>query len=129
MQVYTEGEKLHMKLEGKTSELLTKIEPKIYWKYVTNKKGRTFLYVELEKSLYGTLQASLLFWRNLTSSLQEWGLEINTYDWCVANKTVNGKKMTVVWNVDDLNIYHENGDTVDTLISKRSEQYEKEADK
>ena len=67
------------------------------------------------------LQASLLFWRNLTSSLQEWGFEINPYDWCVTKNTVNGKQMKVVWHVDDLKISHENKDTVDALINKFSE--------
>ena len=74
------------------AELLTNLEPKLYLKYVTNEKGRTVLYVKLKKSLYGTLQAALLFWRNLTTSLQEWGFEISPYNWCVANKTVNGGK-------------------------------------
>ena len=36
--------------------------------------------------------------------------------------------MTVVWNVEDLKIYHRNGDTVDALIKKISERYVKEAD-
>ena len=62
-----------MKPEGKMSELLTKLDPKLYQKYVTNKEGRTVLCVELKKSLYGTLQAVLLFCQNLTSILQEWG--------------------------------------------------------
>ena len=51
-----------MKLEGKMEEPPTNLNPKLYRKYVTNKKGRTVLYVELKKSLYGTLQAALLFW-------------------------------------------------------------------
>ena len=59
-------------------ELLTKLDPNLYRKYVTNKEVRTVLYVELKKSLYGTLQAVLLFWRNLMSILQKWGFEINT---------------------------------------------------
>ena len=128
IQADMEGETVHMKLEGKMAELLTKLDPKLYRKYVTNEKGITILYVELEKGLYGTLQAALIFWQNLTSSLQEWGFEINPYNWCVANKTVNRKQMIAVWHVDDLQISHENGDTVDALISKLSEQYGKEAD-
>ena len=63
------------------AELLTKLDPKLYRKYMTNKRGRTVLYVELKKSLYGTLQAELLFWRNLVSSLHDWGFDINPYDW------------------------------------------------
>ena len=50
-------------------ELLTKLDLKLYRKYVTNERGRTVLYLELNKALYGTLQAEILFWRNLTSSL------------------------------------------------------------
>ena len=60
--------------------------------------------------------------------LQEWGFEINPYDWCMANNIVNGKHMTVVWYVDDLKISHKNQDTVDALIRKLSERYGKEAD-
>ena len=56
------------------------------------------------------------------------GVKINPYDWCVANKTVNGKQMTVVWHVDDLKFSHENGYTVGALINKLRDQYGKEAD-
>ena len=67
----------------------------------------------LKKSLYGTLQAALLFWGNLTSILQEWGFEINPYDWCTANNTINRKQMTFIWHVEDLDISHENVEIVD----------------
>ena len=71
MQADMEGETVHMNLEGKMKKLLTKLDPKLYRKYGTNERGRMVLYVELKKDLYGTLQAALLFWKNLTSSLQE----------------------------------------------------------
>ena len=48
MQADMEGETVYMKLEGKMSELLKKLDPKLYRKSVTNKKGRTVLYVELK---------------------------------------------------------------------------------
>ena len=78
--------------------------------------------MDLKKVLYRALQAALLFWINLTSSLHQWIFEVNPYDWCVANKTVDGKKMTVVWYVDNLKIYHVNVDAVDALISQISEK-------
>jgi hypothetical protein len=31
---------------------------------------------------------------------------INPYDFCVANKIINGKQCTVVWHVDDLKVSH-----------------------
>ena len=80
MQLYMEGETVHMKMEGKNSYLLTKLNPTLYHKYAKNNKGRTVLYVDLKRVLYGTLQAALLFWKNLTSILQEWGFEVNPYD-------------------------------------------------
>ena len=60
------------------------------------------MYVKLKKALYGTLQAALLFWKNLMNVLIEWGFVVNPYDWCVAKKMVNGKQLTIVWHVDDL---------------------------
>ena len=48
MQADMEGEIVHIKLEGKMAELLTKLDPKLYRKYATNEKGSTFLYVELK---------------------------------------------------------------------------------
>ena len=56
-----EGDTLHMKLECKMAYLMKNIDPKIYKKYVTKKKERMVLYVDLKESLYGTLQATLLF--------------------------------------------------------------------
>ena len=47
---------------------------------------------------------------------------MNPYDWCVANKVVNGKTCTIVWHVDDLKISHVYSSVVDEMIeSLRSE--------
>ena len=72
--------------------------------------------MKLEKALYGTLRAALLFWRKLSSKLVEWGFEINPYDWCVANKMVNGRQLTVLWHVDDLKISHVDESAVRDVI-------------
>ena len=34
------------------------------------------------------------------------GFETNPYDWCVANKDINGSQCTIVWHVDDLKVSH-----------------------
>ena len=34
------------------------------------------------------------------------GFELNSYDPCVANKIIGGKKMTVFWNVDNIKVPH-----------------------
>ena len=44
-------ELVHIKLKGKMVDLLIKIEPKLYCKFVLVKKGKLILYVELKKAL------------------------------------------------------------------------------
>jgi hypothetical protein len=93
-----------MALRGEMAELLVKLEPKIYRKYVTrDAKGKPILYVRLLKALYGLLRSALLFYRKLRGELEAYGFEVNPYDPCVANMmTPSGKQMTVMWHVDDL---------------------------
>ena len=76
------------------------------------------IYVKLKKALYGTIQTALLFWKNLTKVLKKWGFTINPYGWCVANKLVKGKQLTIVWNVDDLKISRVDQEVVSDLIEK-----------
>eukprot|EP00957_Ditylum_brightwellii_P001556 121820-Ditylum_brightwellii.AAC.1 len=120
-------ELIHMKVEGTMAELLVKIDPSMYRKHVRMENGKSVLYVELKKALYGTLQAAYLFWKNLTATLEEWVFVINPYDWCVANKEINGKQCTIVWHVDDLKISHVDQKVVDGIITNLQEKYGKEA--
>ena len=76
-------------------------------------------------ALYGTLKAALLFWKKLTESLKLLGFIINLYDWCIANKTINGKQCTIVWHVDDLKVSHKQTSVVDEIISSLRTEYKK----
>ena len=127
MQAGMEGDDVHMKMEGKMAELLVKLDPKLYRKYITSENGKSVLYVTPKKALYGTLQAAMMFWKMLSTSLQEWGFKINPYDWCVANKIVDGKQLTIVWHVDDLKISHANPAVVTTIIDQLKSEYGKES--
>jgi hypothetical protein len=109
--------KVVMKLEGVMVEVIVKIDPKLYTKYTAKENGKDVIYVILQKALYGTLQATLLFWQNLSTQLKEWGFVINPYDFCVANKTINGKQCTVVWHVDHLKISHMDRKVVTTILN------------
>ena len=44
------------------------------------------------------------------------GFEINPYDPCVANKTINGTQMTIRWHVDDLMISHLSQDKIMKVV-------------
>ena len=56
-------ETVHMRLHGTMAELIAKIDPKLYRKYMQLENGKPLMYVELAKALCGTLRAALQFWR------------------------------------------------------------------
>jgi hypothetical protein len=108
------------------AEVIMKLDTKKYEKYMVQENGQDTIYVKLTKALYGTLQAALLFWQNLSSKLQEWGFEINPYDFCVANKIINGKQCTIAWHVDDLKISHVAAKAVTSVINLLDATYGQE---
>lgn len=82
---------------------------------------------ELDKAPCGTLQAALLFWKELSGFLEEEGFEANPCDSCVMNENVNGKQLTVGWHADDLKASHVNQDDLEDLIKKTEQRFGKEA--
>ncbi len=66
-----EEDKAVMRLRGKLAELMVKVAPKIYTKYVIiNRKGKTALYVRLLNALYGIMKAALLYYQRFVTNLQ-----------------------------------------------------------
>ena len=120
-------EKVHIRIEGEMAKLLAKLDPNVYRKFVAVENGKLVLYAELSKALYGTLRAALLFWRLLSKLLKSWGFVINPYDWCVANKMIDGKQCTILWHVDDLKISHVSADVVTRIIQQLDDRFGKEA--
>ena len=112
---------VYVRLSGPLETLLTKVDNKKYEKFVVEERGKPVISVRLKKSLYGTLNAPMLFQKYLTAELKGWGFAINPYNECVANKTVNGKQCTILWHVDDLEIYHVNSKVVDSVLGKLGE--------
>ena len=94
---------------------------------MVTENNKPVLYVELIKALYRTLRATLVFWRKLTAKLIEWGFTINPYDWCVANKQINGQQCTLVWHVDDMKMSHAHSRVVNTIINMLEQEFGIEA--
>ena len=115
-----------MRLDGILAELMVKVAPALYCKYVTtNAKGKAVLYVQLEKAVYyGMMKSALLFYRKLVADLTSLGYVINPYDPCVANKMINGKQMTICWHVDDLIIGHVESSVVTTFLTWLASRYD-----
>jgi hypothetical protein len=100
---------------------------KLHRKYVRDENGKAVLYLELLKAIYGMLRSALLFWKLLSSKLIIWGFMINPYDWCVANKIIDGKQCTVLWHVDNLKIAHVSEDVNTDIIKISNDEFWKEA--
>ena len=96
-----------MVLKGRLAELMVQVAPNLYRKYISvDKKSTAILYVKMQKAMYGLLRSALLLYRKLVQDLESNLFILNSYDPCVANKTINGKQMTVYWHVDDLKVSH-----------------------
>jgi hypothetical protein len=61
----------------------------------------------------------------LDGNLAEWGFELNPYNWCVANKMINGKQCTILWHVDDLKISHVDPEVVEVILRLLNKRYGK----
>ncbi len=76
---------------GPFVDILVFIAPNVNGPYVTvGKKGKKQLLVQSLTALYGTMVASLLYYKKFVKSLKSKGFKLNHYDPCVANKQVNG---------------------------------------
>jgi len=74
------------------------------------------MYVKLKHALCGTLQAAMLFWKDLTKTLTDLGFIVNPYDRCVTNKMIGGKQCTVLWHVENIKISHVSNDVITSVI-------------
>ena len=65
LQAYND-ERILMLLRGKLAEMMVRIDPSLYRKYMTySDKGVPMLYVRLNNALCGMLRAALLFYKRL----------------------------------------------------------------
>ena len=53
------------------------------------------------------------------------GFELNPYDPCVANKTINGKQLTLVWLVDNIKASHVEAEAVKRMAKCIRKTYER----
>ena len=70
------------------------------------------------------MKAALLFYIKFVKNLKSIGFELKPYDPCVANKIVNGAKLTVVYHVDDLKVSHVDAGVVTIMFVWPQKTYE-----
>ena len=101
------------------------IAPDVYGEYATiGKKGKKQLLVQCLNALYGTMVASLLYYKKFVKSLRSTRFKLNPYDPCVANKQVDGEQLTVCFHVDDCKISHISPKVMSNTIDWLRSEYE-----
>ena len=73
--------------------------------------------MKLVRSIYRCIQSALLWYDLYSNKLKDMGFEINPYDKCIANKTINGNHFTIGWYVDDKNISQKESKVVDDMLT------------
>ena len=125
-RIKNDEDKVVLRLRGKLADLLIKTAPEIYRKHITiNRKGETALYARALNEIYGIMKATLIFYQKFVGDLMTIGFELNPYDPCVANKTINRKKLTLVWHVDDIKASHVESEVVTRMEKCLRKTYER----
>ena len=121
----TEGAYLHanmdnytlLKLTGVDVDIMCKVD-RLYKEFVTTKNNKRALYLWLAKALYGCVKLALLWYDLFANTLTKMNFELNSYDPCVANKTIDRSQCTIVWYVDKNKIPHAKRSIVTSMIKK-----------
>ena len=83
------------------------------------------MHEESKKAIYGTLDASLLFWAKLPKILEEMLYQRNEYDWCVMNKIIYDNQCIILWNVYDLKTSNFNPAVISNVLADIDAEYGK----
>jgi hypothetical protein len=114
-----------IRLRGVLVDMLLEVAPGVYDKYVTlDAKGNKQLIVQCLNAIYGTMVASLLYYKKFGKTLLREGFVINPYDCGVANRMVKGKQQTILWHVDDCKLSCVYTKANDKLIEVIRQEYE-----
>ena len=106
-RVEDEKDMAFIKICGVLVDILVEIAPDVYKLHVTtDKKGVKQLLVQCQNALYGTIVASLLYYRKFTKILIDIGFMINPYEPCISNKIIDGQHMTICYHVGDCKLSH-----------------------
>ena len=94
-------------------DILLEIIPETYWEYVVYEEKIKVLCVRMEKTLYGMMILSILYYKNFWSDIESIGYKVNPYDPCVANKQHN-----ITWHADEIEESH-----VDPKVNDESHKW------
>ena len=110
---------------GVLVNLLLKRDPEFYGTFVTTyKRDENMIIVQCTNVIYGTMVASLIYYNKFVKKLKRNGLQLNTYDICVANSLLNDNQKTICFHVDDCKISHQDSKVNEEFIKTLYDEYE-----
>ena len=86
--------------------MLVQISSEVHGPYVVFDNGQKMIYAQVLRTIYGMLQAALLWYKKFRKDLEAQGFKFNPYDPCVANQMVKGLQHTILFHVDGLKCSH-----------------------
>ncbi len=118
-------ETVMMKITGVLVDMLVKLNPELYGRYVVYERNRRnkVLYVQVMRAIYGMLEAAILWYKKFRGELEQKGFKFNPYDPCVANRTEKGPHHTLLFHVDDLKFSHKDSKVNDQFDKWLQENY------
>ena len=96
--LWPKGKKVLLKLRGKFVNIMCNVNLE-YKKYIIyeGKKKQKVLYLRVLRALYGCIESALLWYNLYSKTLKDMGFEINPYDKCIMNKTINGSQCSIAF--------------------------------
>jgi hypothetical protein len=124
-RVENEKDMAFIKIRGILVEILVEIAPDVYKPHISrDKKGVKQLLVQFQNAFYGTMVASLLYYRKFVKSFTDIDFTINPYNPCMANKKIEGRQMNICFHVDDCKLSHHKKKVMDSMIDYLHQEYE-----
>ena len=111
-----ECEQIILILQGPVADSSIDTAPEICIDFVCVVKGQNVPHLECTNVIQGMLKAALPFCKKFKKDIKSKGFEMNPHDQCMANQTMNGKQMTVLWHVADLKASHVARKTLDEFV-------------
>ena len=97
-------------------DIMLEIDPSLKGCVKTYKSGKKVMYGKLNKAVYGTLLAGILFYTKLSKFLKGEGFKMNLYDLYCFTKMINGSSCTLLFYVDDIYASHKDQSVLNDLL-------------
>lgn len=116
-----------IQIDAETAKILVEIKPE--WEIYVNqgvgpkKTFKGFMFFEINRALYGLIEASLAWYENILETLLNMGFVQSLSDPCVLHNYSNGNRSSIILYVDDLLILAKNQHETETIIRQLRDRY------